>query len=442
MRTRATRIRAANIRATAIRTATAEPIRALLTAVLVLLLLPGPVAARTIVVSKGSAVPSLGAAVKLARAGDTIRVRSGHYISRNTVIDKPLTVLGEGYPVLDAQFREEVVTIRSGNVTFDGFEIRNSRTGSMRDYAGIRLYRVNDVTISNNRLVNNFFGIYVSDSRNVRITGNTTTGNNRPSDSGNGIHLWQCRNADIIGNRVTRHRDGIYFEFVTGSRIHGNLSESNLRYGLHFMFSDDDLYHRNTFRRNGSGVAVMYSKRIRMTENLFLENWGSSIYGLLLKDISRSEIRNNRFIRNTTGIYLEGCEGIAATGNSLAGNGWGVRLLANCVDIRFSRNDFTANSFDVTTNGSLALNEFDRNYWDRYEGYDLNRDGRGDVPYRPVSLYAMMIEEIPQSVMLMRSFIVNLLDKVERAIPSLTPESVKDLNPSMKRWNTSYRSGI
>jgi nitrous oxidase accessory protein len=44
------------------------------------------------------------------------------------------------------------------------------------------------------------------------------------------------------------------------------------------------------------------------------------------------------------------------------------------------------------------------------------------------------MEQIPQSVMLMRSFMVNLLDKVERAIPSLTPESVKDINPKMKPW--------
>jgi len=64
----------------------------------------------------------------------------------------------------------------------------------------------------------------------------------------------------------------------------------------------------------------------------------------------------------------------------------------------------------------------------------LNRDGTGDVPYRPVSLYAQIMEQIPQSVMLMRSFMVNLLDKVERAIPSLTPESVKDINPKMKPW--------
>ena len=171
-----------------------------------------------------------------------------------------------------------------------------------------------------------------------------------------------------------------------------------------------------------------------MQQNVFLENWGSSIYGLLLKDITNSQIKGNSFTRNTTGIYMEGCESITVHANNFNNKGWGIRVLGNCVKNSFAKNNFKANSFDVTTNGSLSLNDFRNNYWDKYEGYDLNNDGVGDVPYRPISLYAQVIEQIPQSVMLMRSFIVNLLDKVERAIPSITPESVKDDLPSMKQW--------
>jgi nitrous oxidase accessory protein len=336
--------------------------------------------------------------------------------------------------VLDARLKEEVVTILANNVKFDGFIIKNSKSGDMRDFAGIRLHKVQNVTISNNRLVNTFFGIYLSDSKNIKVYSNTVKGMRKSINSGNGIHLWQCNGVTIQKNLVSGHRDGIYFEFVKGSKIGGNISIKNYRYGLHFMFSDDDQYRKNTFKNNGSGVAVMYSKRILMQENLFIENWGSSIYGLLLKDITRSKIEGNVFTRNTTGIYMEGCEDISVQKNDFNNNGWGIRVLANCVKNTFGKNNFKANSFDVTTNGSLALNQFKNNYWDKYEGYDLNKDGRGDIPYRPISLYAQIIEQMPQSVMLMRSFIVNLLDKVERAIPSLTTESVKDDFPSMKQW--------
>ena len=171
-----------------------------------------------------------------------------------------------------------------------------------------------------------------------------------------------------------------------------------------------------------------------MIRNVFFENWGSSIYGLLLKDISNSRIEGNQFIRNTTGVYMEGCEGISVSRNSFNNNGWGVRVLANCENSDFTRNNFRANTFDVTTNGSLNLNRFQNNYWDKYEGYDLDKDGLGDIPYRPISLFAQIIERIPQSVILMRSFIVNLFDRVEKSIPSLTPESVKDEIPNMRPW--------
>jgi nitrous oxidase accessory protein len=44
----------------------------------------------------------------------------------------------------------------------------------------------------------------------------------------------------------------------------------------------------------------------------------------------------------------------------------------------------------------------------------------------------MVIEQNPNSLMLLRSFIVSLLDKAERAIPSLTPEALIDTHPLMK----------
>ena len=96
------------------------------------------------------------------------------------------------------------------------------------------------------------------------------------------------------------------------------------------------------------------------------------------------------------------------------------------------QNNFLGNSFDVSTNGNLVLNTFDGNYWDRYEGYDLNRDNIGDVPYRPVSLYGTIIERMPTAVLLWRSFFVFLIDRAEKAMPAITPENLKDNSPSMK----------
>ena len=198
------------------------------------------------------------------------------------------------------------------------------------------------------------------------------------------------------------------------------------------MFSSDDSYLNNIFRNNGAGVAVMYSHKVKMEGNHFEQNWGSSSYGILLKEIDDSYIQNNIFQKNTVGIYLEGTSRLEIRKNIFKENGWAIKVQASCADNNFYQNNFYGNSFDVSTNGSLVLNRFYNNYWDKYEGYDMNKNGLGDVPYHPVSMYSMIVEQNPSSLMLLRSFMVTLLDKAEKAIPSLTPENLVDDKPMMK----------
>jgi nitrous oxidase accessory protein len=198
------------------------------------------------------------------------------------------------------------------------------------------------------------------------------------------------------------------------------------------MFSHNDEYRENTFLNNGAGVAVMYTKNVKMINNRFEHNWGASAYGLLLKDIRDSFVTGNVFNNNSVGIYLEGSSRIELKRNTFSKNGYAVRLQASCDDNVFAQNNFSSNTFDMVTNGSLVLNSLSNNYWDRYEGYDLDRDNIGDVPYRPISLYGMIIERMPTAVLLWRSFFVFLIDRAERAIPAITPENLKDDSPSMK----------
>jgi nitrous oxidase accessory protein len=135
------------------------------------------------------------------------------------------------------------------------------------------------------------------------------------------------------------------------------------------------------------------------------------------------------------GIHMEGSSRININRNNFKNNGWAVKVQASCDQNSFEQNNFFSNSFDIATNGSLVLNSFDHNYWDKYEGYDLNRDGTGDIPYHPVSMYAMIVEQNPNALILLRSFLVSLLDKAEKAIPTLTPENLFDNSPSMKPFN-------
>lgn len=400
---------------------------------LVLCLIGIAVSAKKIIVNPGGSVKSVKQAITLAAAGDTILVKPGIYREGNIMVDKPLVFIGEGKPVLDGEKKYEIFTIRANDVTVSGFRIINAGVSSVNDLAGIGAIDTDGLVIRDNEFAETFFGVHVSNSRNSLIENNRLSVSDRNEfETGNGIHLWQSTRATIRNNYVTGHRDGIYFEFVTASRIEDNTCARNQRYGLHFMFSHDDEYHRNVFRENGAGVAVMYTRNVTMTHNLFEKNWGNSVYGLLLKDISDSKVNNNRFIQNTIAIYMEGTSRTEFTGNTFSSNGWGVRLQASCDGNTFTGNNFKSNTFDFATNGTLVLNAINGNYWDKYQGYDLNKDGIGDVPYRPVNMYTMVVERIPTAVLLWRSFLVFLLDRAEKVFPAVTPENLKDEYPNLR----------
>jgi len=377
-------------------------------------------------------------AVVGAQPGDTLRLHAGVYAEHDIVIRKSLVFIAaagdEHKAVIDATLKgSSVVFVRASGVTMRGLALRNVPISYMNDNAAIRVEGAQHCTFENLRIDNALFGLYLATSANCRIVGNVlraTKGNE--SSSGNGIHLWRCDNISVERNDVQGHRDGIYLEFNRHALVRGNTSEGNMRYGLHFMFSDSCAYEGNTFRNNGSGVAVMYSRFVRMTDNRFLHNWGAAAYGVLFKDITDSYMAGNHFIKNTIGLYAEGVNRTKIEHNEFRENGWALKMLGSSSDNVFRFNNVIGNSFDVTTNSFDSENRFIHNYWSRYEGYDLDHNGLGDVPFRPVRLFSVLVEEQQPALVLMHSLLVSMLDVAERVIPSMTPEALVDIAPSMK----------
>ena len=372
-------------------------------------------------------------AIETAIDGDEVVVHSGIYKEGNIFIKKSIHLRGIDYPVLDGENETEILTINAKGVTVEGFQIQNVGTSYIEDRAGIRFEKANNFVVKNNKLYNTFFGIYLAHSNDGIVEGNYVEGDAREEmSSGNAIHIWYCKRVKVENNEVKGHRDGIYFEFVDNSLIQNNLSESNLRYGLHFMFSNDDKYLNNEFRNNGAGVAVMFSRRINMSENLFVKNWGKAAYGLLLKEIYDAEITNNQFVENTTGIFVEGSTRVNYMHNDFISNGWAMKISGGCMNAKISENNFISNTFDLALNSSAYENEIDGNYWSEYSGYDLDRDGVGDVPHRPIKLFNYVLKGTPEAIVLMRSLFIDLINFSEKVSPVFTPANVLDHQPSMK----------
>ena len=373
-------------------------------------------------------------AVKKAQNGDTILINSGVYKEHEIEIDKALTLIGKDYPVIDGQDKYEILFIKHNDVRVEGIRFTNSGTSNYMDLAALKIINSQYVIIQNCKFDNNFFAIFTNNSKHIQyINNHLISGQAKGKASANGIHCWKSEHLTIKDNIIEGHRDGIYLEFVTKSSIENNQSISNKRYGLHFMFSHDNIFNHNIFSKNGAGVAVMYSKRVEMLKNEFSDNWGRSSYGLLLKEINDSKVHQNIFKKNTIAIFADGANRVLIDSNQFQNNGWSININASSSDAKITHNNFIGNTFDMTTNGNLVLQTMSGNYWDKYEGYDLNKDGIGDIPYRPITFYSLIIERNSSALMLFRSFFVKLMDKAESILPNLTPSNIKDDAPSIKR---------
>ncbi|MCT4623147.1 MAG: nitrous oxide reductase family maturation protein NosD [Schleiferiaceae bacterium] len=371
-------------------------------------------------------------ALSLAKPFDVIEVQKGEYKESRLEIMMPLTLMGIDFPVLNGE-GEPILFVKSDSVHIEGIEFRNVATSYIEDKAAVRVVKSDYCTIKNNKLYDTFFAVYIENSKYTTVVDNYIKGDaKQEASSGNAVHAWYSNYATIKGNTLLNHRDGVYLEFVEHSMITKNHSEGNIRYGLHFMFSHYDTYTENVFKKNGSGVAVMFSDHVDMFNNRFEDNWGDAAYGLLLKDIKDSRLENNVFKKNTIAIQADNAMRIHISNNDFEENGWALKVMGNCMENVIEKNNFIANSFMVSTNSSYNHNSFQDNYWSDYAGYDLDKDGVGDVPYRPVSLFSYTVTNNPPTLILMRSTFIELLNSAEKVIPVITPETLVDDSPRMK----------
>ncbi len=376
---------------------------------------------------------NLRAALMAANDNDTILVTPGTYREWNVTVHRSVTILGDDWPVIDACNQGPLLEVTAPNVSISGLILRNVPVSYVKEHAAILVSNTQGCDIGNNRFEGNFFAICLANSKRCQIADNEIRGTSTDlTTAGNAIHLWKCRDITITGNILRGHRDGIYLEFVKHSLITNNQSEENLRYGLHFMFSDSCNYEENRFVGNGSGVAVMYTTRVDMSNNTFADSWGGAAYGLLLKDIKDSRVANNLFSGNSVAINMEGSDRVLIDSNLFVSNGWAIKIMANCVGGQIRNNSFVDNTFQVATNSRQTFSTFESNYWSAYRGFDLDRDGYGDEPFRPVSLYSLLVESEPPTLILVRSLLVDLLNLAERVMPTLTPEALIDSKPRMR----------
>jgi nitrous oxidase accessory protein len=395
---------------------------------------------KEITVGEKAPYSSITEALENSNEGDTIVVKSGIY-KENVVINKGVFLVGENQPVIDGNYLDNVVKIEANGVTLKGFIIRKGGRDLLKEESGIKVVNSSAVKIEGNKLEDVIIGIYLYSSPGNTIRNNTSYGRadfTTEEANGNGIHLWKSPNNTIEGNHIMKHRDGIYVEFSPGNSIRTNHCKRNVRYGLHYMYSDNNAFEGNVFEKNGTGSALMYSKNILLRKNIFKDNVGPNGFGMLLKSLNDSLAEENLITNNTVGIFMDDANRNILTKNIFSQNGWAIDLFSSSNNNAIYANDFLNNTFQVMTDTDRTTNRFYKNstgnYWDDYRGYngyDLNRDGIGDIPYKPVKLLSYLMKRYPDLTVFLESPGFRALEFAERVLPVLNPLELEDPYPLM-----------
>ncbi|MBC8514954.1 nitrous oxide reductase family maturation protein NosD [bacterium] len=379
----------------------------------------------------------LSRALAQAEAGAVITVEGGVWRG-SFMINTPLTLIGKNGATLDGGGEGTVLSILAPDVTVRGLTITGSGRRLDAENSGVSV-EAPRATIEDNILNEVLFGLYLKSSpqsvvRNNRITGFPIAVPRR----GDPIRIWESDGTQVVGNVVESGRDVVLW--FSSDLVVMNNSISNGRYGLHFMYCDGAKVIENAFINNSVGAFLMFSRDLRMENNLFLGNYGPSGYGVGLKDVDDALVADNLFLGNRVGVHMDNSpRQVDSIGhvhhNVFSRNTLGISLMPSVRNNAFWANAFLENDEQVLIagrGGYAASNSWSHNgvgnYWSDYRGFDGDGDGLGDYPYRSDRLFESIMARYPTLRLFVNTPAARALDYAARAFPLVAPRPILEDN--------------
>lgn len=385
---------------------------------------------------------SLGEALAQAEDGEVIEVWGGHY-KESLVIDRPVTLIGYDWPIVDGGGSGTVIKIEAPDVTIRGFVITGSGQSLQQENSGIAVEAPGAV-IEGNRMNDTLFGVYLRKADGGIIRDNVISSKDLDVPRrGDPIRVWFSNGVTVENNEISKGRDVVlwYSENLT---VRGN-QVTDGRYGLHFMYCDDAIIENNLLSDNSVGTFLMYSRRLQLLNNTITGNRGPSGFGVGLKDMDDAVIVNNLFLDNRIGAHLDNSPRERGSighfeGNVFAYNDIGVNLMPSVRNNVFTGNSFVDNEQQVGiaggSGGRVSENEWTQNgrgnYWSDYVGYDGDADGLGDVAYKSERLFENLMDQNSSLRLFIYSPVEQAIDFAARAVPFVKPQpKLEDKAPLM-----------
>ena len=367
--------------------------------------------------------------------GDVLRLASGVHRGPITVSVPRVTLLGESGTVLDAEGQDSVVTVAAPEVVVRNLTIRGSGTRLNKMDSGVFIGKAgHGARVEDNTLEQNLFGIYLWGPENALVRNNRITGRKdlRMSERGNGVSVWNSPGSVVQDNTIRYGRDGIFSNVSRDNVFRGN-DLRDLRFAIHYMYTNNSEVSENVSQGNHAGYALMFSQGLTVLGNLSL---GDRDHGIALNYANGSE-----FVHNVVRSGKEKCVFIYNSNENEFRDNWfegcqiGVHFTAGSERNRMTGNAFVANESQVKYVGTRHLDwsyEGRGNYWSDNPAFDLNGDGIADAAYRPNDIIDTVVWAYPMAKLLLNSPAIQVVRWAQSQFPGLHPGGVVDGAPLMR----------
>lgn len=377
---------------------------------------------------------SLQEAAARARPGDVLRLAPGRYAG-NVVVTRPLTIEGpdDRSAIVEGQGDGRAIWIEAADVTIRNLTVKGSGLSLFDMDAAIFADKTADrVLVEHNDILDNLIGVYLWGPRDATVRENRIVGRHdlRRSERGNGVQLWNTPGSIVIGNDISAGRDGIFTTTSRNNIFRGNRFR-DVRFAVHYMYTNDSEVSGNLSIGNDVGYAIMYSDRLVIRDNV---SDGDREHGLLFNFANGSEISGNVVRGSEKCVFIYNANKNRFEDNLFEGCRIGVHFTAGSERNRISENAFIGNQTQVMYVGTRALDwqvEGRGNYWSDNAAFDLDGDGVADTAYRPNGILDQVLWRAPAAKLLLNSPATEVVRWAQSQFPAIHPGGVIDSAPLM-----------
>jgi nitrous oxidase accessory protein len=343
-------------------------------------------------------------------------------------VKRPVAIRGEAGATLEGTGSGTVLSIGSSDVTVEGITVRHSGRRNTTEDAGIKATG-DRIAIKDARVEETLFGVSLEGCHGCTLERVRVVGTTDPSAlKGDAIKLWEAHESVVRSCLVEDSRDVVVW-YTRHALVEDNIVRRS-RYGTHFMYAHDSTARRNHLDGNVVGIFVMYSMRVDIEDNVLAGARGAAGMGIGFKESDDVRVRGNWLVANTTGAYLDFTprtpdKPALFERNVFALNEVALRLHSVEKGAAFHGNDFRSGETLSVDGGGDALGcDVRGNHFSDYEGYDLDRDGVGDVPHRVTGFSSELADEHPALKFFRGTTAMHLVDAIARAVPVLSSRTL------------------